>query len=181
MRPEKYLRMIFVLTPMLLTNLTGINAQDSLLISSHVTKLRNAKTYTLQVAELMPNTKYGYKPVEGEMSFKEQLVHIGKNIYWLSSTYIRETDDPVKKMELDINNLTKEQVAIFLEGAYDYAVSSFQETDIKTFSKEFKWAGGKMNKIQFMNLIQDHQTHHRGQLMVYLRLNNLQPPRYIGW
>ncbi len=157
------------------------NAQDSLLIRSHVTKMKNARVYTLQVAGLMPEGSYGFKPVEDEMSFREQLVHIGKNLYWLSSTYIRETDDPVKKMELNMNSLTKEQVAGFLEGAYDYAIASFQEVDVKTLSKEFNWAGGKMNKIQFMNLIQDHQTHHRGQLMVYLRLNKLQPPRYIGW
>jgi uncharacterized damage-inducible protein DinB len=166
---------------MLLSLIQGAHAQDGLLIRSHVTKLKNAKTYTLQVAESMPDTLYGFKPVEGEMSFLEQLVHLGKNIYWLSSTYIREVDDPVKKMEQDMNHLTKEQVASFVEGAYDYAISSFQEIDTATLSKEFNWAGGRMNKVQFMNLIQDHQTHHRGQLMVYLRLNKLQPPRYIGW
>jgi uncharacterized damage-inducible protein DinB len=160
---------------------TGINAQDSLLIKSHFIKMANAKTYTLQVAELMPEDLYGFRPVEGEMSFKEQLIHIGKNLYWLSSTYLRETDDPVKKMELNVNGLTKDQVIKFVSGAYEYAISSYQAVDVKTLSKEFNWSGGKMNKVQFMNLIQDHQTHHRGQLMVYLRLNKLQPPRYTGW
>ena len=161
--------------------ISHINAQDSLLIKSHITKMSNAKTYTLQVADLMPENVYSFKPVEGEMSFKEQLIHIGKNIYWLSSTYISETDDPVRKMELNVNDLTKDQVLKFVSGAYDYAISSFRAVDTRSLSKEFNWSGGKMNKIQFMNLIQDHQTHHRGQLMVYLRLNNLQPPRYIGW
>ncbi|OYY03206.1 MAG: DinB family protein, partial [Sphingobacteriia bacterium 35-40-5] len=35
--------------------------------------------------------------------------------------------------------------------------------------------------VQFLNLIQDHQTHHRAQLIVYLRLNMLNPPNYTGW
>ena len=47
--------------------------------------------------------------------------------------------------------------------------------------KEFNWNGGKLNKYQFLNLIQDHQTHHVGQLIVYLRINNIEPPKYIGW
>lgn len=50
-----------------------------------------------------------------------------------------------------------------------------------SLTKEFDWSGRKLNKIQFLNLIQDHQTHHRAQLLVYLRLNNLTPPRYSGW
>lgn len=182
MRIEKNMRMSFLALFMVIFFINGTGAQDfNFLIESHVTKMNNAKSYTLQVANLMPENLYGFKPVEGEMSFKEQLIHIGKNIYWLSSTYISEVDDPVKKMELNVNNLTKAQVIEFLSGAYEYAVSSFRAADVNSLSKEFNWSGGKMNKIQFMNLIQDHQTHHRGQLIVYLRLNKLQPPRYIGW
>ncbi len=157
------------------------HAQDSLLIKSHVIKLTNAKAYTLEVAKLMPEGSYGFKPVKDEMSFMEQLIHIGKNIYWLSSTYLAETEDPVKKMELNTGSLSKEQVMTFVGGAYDHAIRTFQELDTKTLPKEFSWQRGKMNKIQFMNLVQDHQTHHRGQLMVYLRLNDIQPPRYTGW
>lgn len=156
-------------------------SQDSLLIKSHLTKLTNAKAYTLEVAELMPEGAYGFKPVKDEMSFKEQLIHIGKNIYWLSSTYLAEAEDPVKKMDLNADSLSKDQVMKFVGDAYDHAIRSFRELDTKTLAKEFNWQRGKMNKIQFMNLVQDHQTHHRGQLMVYLRLNNIQPPRYTGW
>jgi uncharacterized damage-inducible protein DinB len=156
-------------------------SQDSILIQSHVIKLTNAKAYTLEVAKLMPESSYGFKPVKDEMSFKEQLLHIGKNIYWLSSTYLAETEDPVKKMNLNTESMSKEQVMKFLGEAYDHAIGSFRELDTKTLAKEFSWQRGKMNKIQFMNLVQDHQTHHRGQLMVYLRLNNIQPPRYTGW
>jgi uncharacterized damage-inducible protein DinB len=30
-------------------------------------------------------------------------------------------------------------------------------------------------------LMHDHHTHHRGQIIVYLRLNGLKPPKYVGW
>ncbi|WP_374662973.1 DinB family protein [Parasegetibacter sp. NRK P23] len=38
-----------------------------------------------------------------------------------------------------------------------------------------------MSKLQIINLLSDHQTHHRGQLLVYLRLCGLTPPKYVGW
>jgi uncharacterized damage-inducible protein DinB len=171
---------IILLSLILAATVSGF-AQDSLLIKSHVIKLTNAKAYTLEAAKLMPEVSYNFKPVKDEMTFKEQLLHIGKNIYWLSSTYLAETKDPVKNMKLNTDSMSKEQVMKFLGEAYDHAIGSFQELDTKTLAKEFSWQRGKMNKIQFMNLVQDHQTHHRGQLMVYLRLNNIQPPAYTGW
>jgi uncharacterized damage-inducible protein DinB len=38
-----------------------------------------------------------------------------------------------------------------------------------------------MNKLQILNLLNDHQTHHRAQLIVYLRINGIKPPDYVGW
>lgn len=48
------------------------------------------------MAEKLAEEKYDFKPVKQEMSFKEQLVHIGENIYWLSSTYLKEAPSPLK-------------------------------------------------------------------------------------
>jgi hypothetical protein len=38
-----------------------------------------------------------------------------------------------------------------------------------------------LNKYQFLNLIQDNQAYHFGQLIDYLRLITIYPPKYIGW
>ena len=34
---------------------------------------------------------------------------------------------------------------------------------------------------QFLMLMADHVTHHRGQMLVYLRLKGITPPKYIGF
>jgi uncharacterized damage-inducible protein DinB len=152
-----------------------------MLIESHLVKLRNAKAYTLSIAEKLDADKFDFKPVKEEMSFKEQLVHIGENIYWLSSTYIKEEANPLQANKNRANELNKEQVLQLIREAYDYALNAIKGLDEKTLTKEFNWSGGKMNKFQFLNLIQDHQSHHVGQLIVYLRLNSIPPPNYIGW
>ena len=125
--------------------------------------------------------KFDFKPMKEEMSFKEQLVHIGENIYWLSSNYIKEEKNPIKTIKNRASEMNKEQVLEFVASAYENALKAMKELDEKTLSKEFNWSGGKMNKFQFLNLIQDHQSHHVGQLIVYLRLNGIAPPKYIGW
>ncbi len=157
------------------------NAQDELVIESHINKLKNAKEYTIQTAELLPEENYNFRPVEGEMSFKQQLIHIGENIFWLTSTYIKEEPNPIDDNKPKADEMSKEQVIIFLSNAYEYAIAGFESLESGELAKEAKWAGRTLTKYQFLNLIQDHQTHHRAQLMVYLRLNQIQPPKYVGW
>lgn len=159
----------------------GSAQSNQMLIESHLVKLKNAKTYTLSIAEKLPADRYDFKPVKEEMSFKEQLVHLSENIYWLSSTYIKEEANPLQANKNRSNELNKEQVLQLIGEAYDYALNAIKGLDEKTLTKEFNWSGGKMNKFQFLNLIQDHQSHHVGQLIVYLRLNSIAPPKYIGW
>jgi uncharacterized damage-inducible protein DinB len=161
--------------------IVGIAQSNQMLVESHLVKFKNAKTYTLAIAEKLDADKFDFKPVKEEMSFKEQLVHIGENIYWLSSTYIKEEINPIKTNKNRASEMNKEQILEFVASAYDYAIKAMSELDEKTISKEFNWSGGKMNKFQFLNLIQDHQSHHVGQLIVYLRLNGITPPKYIGW
>jgi uncharacterized damage-inducible protein DinB len=134
-----------------------------------------------QWAEKLDEQKYDFKPVKEEMSFKEQLVHIGENIYWLISTYIKEEPNPLKGKKVNSSDMNKEQVMQFVKDAYEYGLKVMIELDEKTLSNEFNWNAGKLNKYQFLNLIQDHQAHHVGQIIVYLRLNTIEPPKYIGW
>jgi hypothetical protein len=155
--------------------------ESSMLINSHVQKLENAKAYTIAVSNLMPDSLYNYKPVPAEMSFGEQLIHISQNLYWLSSTYITETSNPFLLTKDQLSKLGKDSIISLVKNAYDYAINSITKMDIKTLSKEFKFDGEDLNKYQFLNLIEDHQTHHRGGLIVYLRLNGIKPPSYIGW
>lgn len=165
----------------LFISFVGFAQNNEPLIQSHLIKLKNAKTYTLAIADKMDAINYTFKPVKEEMSFKEQLVHIAENIYWLSSTYLNEELNPAKDKKVSAQEMTKEQVIRFVTEAYEYGYKAIEALDEKTLLKSFNWSGGKMNKYQFLNLIQDHQAHHVGQLIVYLRLQSITPPKYIGW
>ncbi|GAC1419347.1 MAG: hypothetical protein NVSMB67_09320 [Flavisolibacter sp.] len=150
--------------------------KDSLLSELSI-KWANAKDYSLKIAELMPETEYNFKPVQDEMSFKEQLLHIRDNILWLSLSYLLVKGSNEKK---DLKNMSKVDVIKSLRNAYDeglkaHNISSDQLNEIVNF-----FAGPK-TKRQILILMHDHQAHHVGQLIVYLRLKGIKPPEYIGW
>jgi uncharacterized damage-inducible protein DinB len=157
------------------------NAQsfDSLFLQTSLTKLKNAKAYTLAVADLMPETLYGYKPTPEEMSFGEQLLHIAGNLGWLSSTYLGNGENPVAKDDSKLKD--KAGIRIVLTKTYDYAIGVLEVLEKNQLGVPVQFFAGPMTKLQIITLINDHQTHHRGQLMVYLRLNGLVPPKYVGW
>ncbi len=158
-----------------------VSQNNKLFIEGHLKKLRNAKTYALEIANKLPDEKFDFRPVREEMSFKEQLLHVGENLYWLSSTYISEQNNPIKDKKHNPSQMNKDEVLEFLESSFNYSFNVISELQENTLSKTFNWGTQKLNKYQFLNLIQDHQSHHIGQLIVYLRLNNIDPPKYIGW
>lgn len=156
--------------------------QNQPFLDAHISKLDNARKYTQAVAELMPDSLYGFKPIETEFSFKEQLIHLSENLVWLSSTYISEKKQsfPIEKEILKQYN--KRELLKIVDESYQLALDKIRLIDSTTLLKTFPWGkSGQMNKYQFLNLIQDHQTHHRGQLIVYLRLSGIAPPKYVGW
>ncbi len=152
---------------------------DSLFMQAALKKLENAKTYTLKVAELMPAEYYSFKPAEEEMSFGRQLLHLSENLGWLTSSYLQQDKNPVSKKELNLTR--KDSVISVVHRSYDYAIAAMKSFHPNELAKPVKFFSGPMNKLQIINLINDHQTHHRAQLMVYLRLKGIKPPSYVGW
>ena len=161
--------------------MSDVKAQpfETAFLNANISKLKNAKAYTLQVANLMPDTKYAYQPSKEEMEFGKQLLHLSQNLCWLSSSYLSANKNPLT--EADGKLTEKKDIISVVTKAYDFAISALQIFDTKTLTDTVKFFAGTMNKLQIINLLQDHQTHHRAQLLVYLRLNGIKPPEYIGW
>lgn len=155
---------------------TFAQANDSLL-SQLARKWVNSKAYTLRMAELMPEEFYNFKPVADEMSFKQQLIHIAQNINWLSSSYLFSG----KAIAFDTTNVNKPNIIKLLTYAYDKAAEAHHHLTAMQLDEVVSFFAGPMTRRQILILLHDHQTHHVGQLIVYLRLKNIKPPDYIGW
>jgi uncharacterized damage-inducible protein DinB len=148
------------------------------IIPTFIEKWENSKKYLVEIASVMPEDKYDFKPTEREMTFKAQLFHILNNMEWLSTTYF--TNIPYKKNDFS-EIKTKQAIIKQIEQSFN-AVSEIMKT-VKTedLTKKVNFFAGDKTKLQIVNLLQDHVTHHRGQIIVYLNLNGVEPPKYVGW
>lgn len=142
-------------------------------------KWNNSSTYLLTMAESIPEESYNYKPTERQMSVAEQLLHIRKNMLWLGSTYFNQNGVEVNTTEPKPAN--KAQVIRALKEAFGTVEQLVASSNEEMLTGEVEFFAGPKSRLQILNLLQDHVTHHRGQLIVYMNLLDLEPPRYSGW
>lgn len=138
-----------------------------------------AAEYTHAVAEQMPEDQYNFRPSEGAMSFGEQLLHIVDNISFLAGRISGDTKIFYDKNER--KNLSKAQIMDILDKANSHVKElitgiSSQELQAVTTFRELE-----MTNENLFYLLRDHQVHHRGQCIVYLRMAGVEAPPYVGW
>ena len=141
-------------------------------------KWNNSKTYLVQVAEAMPEEFYDYKPTEREMTFSKQLLHIQSNMNWLSNTYFSSE----KKETAETSSpKSKSEIIASLKKSFDAVYARVENTPTEDLKTKVEFFAGPKTKYQILNLLQDHVTHHRAQILVYLNLKEITPPSYVGW
>jgi uncharacterized damage-inducible protein DinB len=138
-----------------------------------------ATEYTLKVVELMPAENYDFKATGDVGSFAGISGHIAGNLFWLTSKIIKDEENPVGK--IDWSEQSREQIIGYLKQAFNYVKETVQNIDEEELGDTLEFGGETVNKKRIFWLMRDHMTHHRAQLIVYLRLNNIEPPRYVGW
>lgn len=141
---------------------------------------KRAEAYILAVAEAMPEEKYSYKPTPEVFSFGEQIMHIAANLQNLTGTYITG-QNPVPA-EGKTEERSKKEVIRHLQDALDLVTQALETLSKSTEEGEAHlFKGTEMNKKSFFLLMRDHMTHHRAQMILYLRMNSIKPPGYVGW
>jgi uncharacterized damage-inducible protein DinB len=153
------------------------SAQDYFL-NDYKVKWQNATAYTLEFARSMPEDFYSFSPTPEEMTFGEQLKHIAGNMIWLSSSYLKGAKEHV---DPSATGDSKKEIIAMLEKSFAYAEASVSALSTKAISEEVDFIAEPMSRRRVMLLMTDHVTHHRGQLVVYLRLKHVEPPKYVGW
>ena len=73
----------------------------------------------------------------------------------------------------------KEEMISTIHKTFDETIALISKFDISKLNDRLDYLGLNRTKRQIFLLLADHITHHRGQMLVSLRLNGLVPPRYI--
>ena len=147
-------------------------------------KWDNSLSYLLEILDQIPEEDFSYRPTERQMSFEEQFKHIKQNIDWLGTTYFSKEDYKMEKTDSEIGAaaiFSKKELKDDLTRSFHLLKKRVQNTSEVELSETVEFFAGPKSRWQILNLLQDHVTHHRGQLIVYLNLKGIEPPRYSGW
>ena len=140
---------------------------------------QRAEIYLIAVAEAMPEEHYGFKPVPETLSFAGQLMHIVQNISWLNSTYIAQEKNPFT--DVSPEGKSKQEVVLLLKDVFAYVNATLENFPDENLKDPVRFGGEDVNKERILYLMRDHTTHHRAQAILYLRMQGITPPKYVGW
>lgn len=136
-----------------------------------------AKEYTMEFAEAMPDGKYVFKPTEEVFSFADQLLHVAGANYWFFAR-IKGEKSPQPEDAFKSEGKTRDDVVKLLKESFVYGDQVMNELTDKMLNEEITMGENKLMMWKLILFLSDHITHHRGQMVVYLRLNGIKPPQY---
>src|SRR5215213_5087710 len=137
-----------------------------------------AKAYTKEYLDAMPEDGVNYKPTPEIRSFAEQMLHLSQGAIGLSSNGTgKERIYAGKNLEKMDEFKTKAALTKVVMECYDYVIDAIKNADLSKWDEKVKRGNFDESKIAWLNKAFEHQTHHRGQTTVYLRLKGVTPPQ----
>ena len=142
-----------------------------------IAEWQRAKAYTKEYLDAMPADGYGFKPTPEIRSFAQQMLHLADANYFFISTASGKARARMKaSVEKTVEQPTKEAVTKTVMESYDFVISSLQAMTDSQLQEMVTLMGHSVSKANMFGKAFEHQTHHRGQTTVYLRLKGVTPP-----
>jgi uncharacterized damage-inducible protein DinB len=139
-----------------------------------------AKAYTVLYLNTMPADKYSFRAVDSvKRSFAQQMLHLASgNLFLMSKA---SNQPPPAFLAFDLDNSptaqTKDSVMYYVTASYDYCINAVKTSDVAKWGETTDVFGFKVTKFAMMEKVFEHQTHHRGQTTIYIRLQGIKPPQ----
>ncbi|WP_339878804.1 DinB family protein [uncultured Algoriphagus sp.] len=151
------------------------NAQTA--TSSLVADWERAKAYTLEYLETMPADKYNLKPTPEMRTFAQQMLHLTDANYSFTSA-ATGAQSPIGMGESEKSaDQSKASVVKQVTAGYDFVIANLKTMTPEKLNENVTLFGRfEMTKGKALEKLFEHQTHHRGQTTVYIRLAGVTPP-----
>jgi uncharacterized damage-inducible protein DinB len=139
-----------------------------------------AKSYTVDYLNTMPADKYSFKATDSIRSFAQQMLHLASgNVFIMMNA---TGQPPLPWLPADIENRptaqNKDSVMYYITASYDYCMNAVKNFDVNKWGEKTKMFNTyEETRFALMNKTFEHQTHHRGQTTIYIRLKGIKPPQ----
>ena len=145
--------------------------------------LTNVEHEVVPAAEAMPEDKFNFAPTQGEFNgvrtFAQQVKHIAAVNYMIAGSILSEKPPVNLGGENGPDNITsKADVVKFLKDSFAYlhkAANSIDENNVLG-QVQAPFGPNKMTRLGLSVIAISHPFDHYGQMVEYLRMNNIVPP-----
>lgn len=163
---------------------TGVSSNN--ISAALIAEIEHEAAVTRTCLERIPAEKFDWKPHEKSMAFGRLASHIAEMFSWTSSTMEHAELDFSKMDYKPFEPKTTEELVEFLDKNVAEAITALKSSPDERFMENWTMRNAEqvyftMPKIAVMrSFVMNHIVHHRGQLSVYLRLNDIAVPSIYG-
>ena len=163
---------------MLLTVISSVNAQLGEAVKAQMIKdWERAKAYTKEYLDAMPKDKYGFRAQDSIRTFAQQLLHLAQANVGLSANGTgKERIWQGRLLENTASAQSPDSVNFYVMASYDFAIEGIKSMDVAKLEEKNKRGNFDETKYAWLLKAFEHQTHHRGQATIYIRLLGIKPP-----
>jgi uncharacterized damage-inducible protein DinB len=165
---------------------TASAATSNTLGSAFLAELEQEAKVAREVLSRVPADKFHWKPHDKSMPFGRLASHVAEMVGWTGPTLDHPELDFAKMDYKPFEPNTTEELVEFFDKNLAEAVQVLKNMTDERFVESWSLRNGEtiyftMPKIVAMrSFVMNHIVHHRGQLSVYLRLNDIPVPSMYG-
>ncbi len=165
---------------------TASAATSNTLGTAFLAELEQEAKVAREVLSRVPADKFDWKPHDKSMSFGKLASHVAEMIGWTGPTLDHPELDFAKMDYKPFEPTTNEELLEFFDKNLAEAAEVLKNMTDERFIESWSLRNGEtiyftMPKIVAMrSFVMNHIVHHRGQLSVYLRLNDIPVPSMYG-
>jgi len=140
-----------------------------------------AKELTDKYLDTMPDDKYNFAPQEGMRTFAQQMLHLAQvnNAMVSNGTGVPRIFSRLRRLEHSPGAQAKDSVIHYVNASYDFAIEAIRGLDQSKFQERVRERNLEETRLSWLLKAYAHQTHHRGQTVVYIRLAGVKPPNWM--
>ena len=141
-----------------------------------------AKEYTKEYLDAMPEDGTNYKPNAQDKdmrTFADQMLHLAGNLFMLGSIATGATNPyQGKNLEKMDEFKTKAALSKIVLESYDFMLAAVKGFDLAKGGEALKLFNRfDTTRAGAIAAAFEHQTHHRGQTTIYIRMKGVKPPQ----
>ncbi len=136
-----------------------------------------AKAYTKEYLDAVPKDKYGFRAQDSIRTFAQQMLHLAAANVGLSANGTgKDRIWAGRNLEQIASPQSADSVNYFVMASYDFAIEGVKNMDVSKFEEKNKRGNFDETRLAWLLKAFEHQTHHRGQTTIYIRLLGIKPP-----